>query len=230
MDIRSPGEGSMRLVLISDTHEQHRRMHIPAGDILVHAGDITFNGNPAKVFDFNAWLGELLAGGRIKHAVVIAGNHDWCAYRFPDMMKDALFNAHYLQDSSVVVDGARFYGSAWTPPFGAWAFMLPPDQIREKWALIPEGTDVLVTHGPPYGILDKTERGDLAGCRELMLRVRKVKPRLHVAGHIHEAYGMYPPVVGYDGQPETNTTFVNASSCNLTYHPINPPIVIDLDD
>jgi Icc-related predicted phosphoesterase len=101
-----------------------------------------------------------------------------------------------------------------------WAFNLQRGPaLREKWALIPEGTDVLITHGPPFGILDWTARGERVGCEDLLEAVRRVKPRLHVFGHIHEGYGEHE---------QDGTRFVNASICTEAYQPTNAPIVVDV--
>ena len=114
----------------------------------------------------------------------------------------------------------KFWGSPWQPEFGSWAFNLPRGaKLRAKWKLIPRGTDVLITHSPPRGILDATAYHSL-GCEELSKRVAIVRPRLHVFGHIHEAYGQ----VELDG-----TTFVNAAICDAAYDEIRAPVVIDLD-
>ena len=87
------------------------------------------------------------------------------------------------------------------------------------WAKIPDDVDVLITHGPPANILDRTYTGQYVGCPHLLARVQKIRPRLHVFGHIHEAYGQ---------EEHDSTIFVNASTCNLRYKPSQPPIVVDL--
>ncbi len=108
----------------------------------------------------------------------------------------------YLQDSSTVIvppapnsastsPGIKVYGAPWQPAFGNWAFnLLPGSELKEKWDLIPDSTDVLITHGPPRTILDVTEAGDYTGCALLREVITgRVKPRLHIFGHIHEGYG-----------------------------------------
>ena len=189
----------MRIVCVSDTHGYHRRTEIPPGDILVHAGDITQHGTLEDVEFFNEWLGTL------PHArkVVICGNHDWCFQERPAEARARITNATYLEDSGCAIAGLAFYGSPWTPLFFDWAFMLSEPGLAAKWALIPNGLDVLVTHGPAHGILDMTNRGEPAGSLTLFDRVREVKPRLHVFGHIHEAAGRSD----IDG-----TVFLNAST------------------
>lgn len=130
----------------------------------------------------------------------------------------------YLEDSSYfdTVSGLHFWGSPWTPEFCDWAFNLTcGEECSEKLAMIPEETDILVTHGPPYGIGDFCVSGKSAGCRELLSEVQnRIKPILHVFGHIHEAYGV---------TQLHETTFVNASTCNLAYVPCREPIIVDID-
>ncbi len=207
----------MRIVAISDTHAKHRAIpEVPDGDVLVHAGDLTSVGEIEHVFDFNAWLGELPH----PHKIVIAGNHDFPFERAPASVEPLLTNCVYLRDSAVVVEGMTFYGSPWQPAFMDWAFNLERgEELRRKWSLIPEGTDVLVTHGPPAGHGDETVRGDAAGCEDLMDAVLRVRPRLHVFGHIHEGAGV---------TEQAGIRFANASSVTERYEPTNAAIVVDL--
>jgi Icc-related predicted phosphoesterase len=130
----------------------------------------------------------------------------------------------YLQDRAIELNGVKFYGSPWQPEFCNWAFNLSRDtgELGDKWAMIPEDTDVLITHGPPMGILDKCDHGKRVGCEELFNEVtHRVKPKIHVFGHIHEEYGTHKT---------DDTLFVNASTCTVMYEPTNPPIVVDLID
>ncbi len=208
----------MRLVCISDTHGQHRSLPhpIPDGDVLIHAGDITEMGENEVLADFNAWIGSFPH----KHKVVVAGNHDFSLERDREKSESLLTACTYLRDSAAEIGGLKFYGSPWTPTFLEWAFMLDRgEKIREAWDKIPAGTEILITHGPVYGILDRVYTGPLAGCEELLKVVQKLKPQYHIFGHIHECYGTTK--IG-------DTTFVNASSCDYRYKPKNAPIVIDI--
>jgi Icc-related predicted phosphoesterase len=207
----------VRIVAISDTHGQHRKLWIPPGDILVHAGDITWNGDPAEVKDFNAYLGRLPH----RHKVVIAGNHDFCFENDPDTTRALLTNCIYLQDESVVLEGLRFYGSPWQPWFYDWAFNLPRGAaLKAKWDLIPPDTNVLITHGPPAGYGDLTSFNDHAGCSDLLDTVKRIRPRVHIFGHIHEGAGVIR---------EADTTYINASTCDALYQLANKPIVYDYE-
>src|SRR6516225_9872366 len=135
----------MKLVIIADTHGQHEEFIVPPGDVFIHAGDFTAAGHPHSVGKFNNWLGRLPH----KYKIVVAGNHelDWSTEKAA-----VLTNAIYLQDSGTEIEGIRFWGSPWQPEFNNWEFNLPRGvALAEKWALIPPGTDVLITHGPPQG-------------------------------------------------------------------------------
>jgi Icc-related predicted phosphoesterase len=174
-----------RLVLLADTHLFHEDLQVPDGDVLVHAGDLTQRGTLAELARADQWLASLPH----RHKLVVAGNHDLCFEQQPALARRAVRGATYLQDEEITVAGLRFWGSPWQPWFYSWAFNLQRGpELAQKWALIPERIDVLVTHGPPAGILDAT-RGAHAGCQDLMARVLKVRPRLHVFGHIHEDQG-----------------------------------------
>jgi Icc-related predicted phosphoesterase len=212
----------MKIVCISDTHSLHRRIpEIPDGDVLIHAGDCLGAGNLDDIEDLNHWLGTLPH----RHKIVIAGNHDAAFQETPDLARETLNNAIYLEDSGVEIEGVRFWGSPWTPPFMDWWFMLDRGQpLREKWNLIPDNTDVLITHGPPKNIGDEASLGFRcynAGCVDLLHRIDQLSLKAHVFGHIHEGYGEY--VRGA-------MRLINASTCTVRYEPINPPIVLDLDE
>jgi Icc-related predicted phosphoesterase len=228
----------VKIVAISDTHSMHRKINVPKGDVLVHAGDFSARGRYDEFEDFVRWLSELPH----KHKIFIAGNHDECMEKFRqtkpngfggqdvifDMAKTGRIESaegiHYLFDSSVTIDGKKFYGSPWQPDFCNWSFQAPRGQkMEEKWAAIPLDTDVLITHGPPYGHGDYVPRDKrVTGCLELMNKVTVVQPTVHIFGHIHEGYG-------YTRSEECKTRFVNASTCNEAYKPINKAFVLQLD-
>lgn len=222
------------LVCISDTHMHHRSIELPPGDILIHSGDFTKTGRGEDVEDFLDWF----RSQPHTHKVLVAGNHDltldeslyrssWYRWhrvpeedaRIRDMVEQGE-GFHYLRDRKVILDGVKIYGSPWQPEFGGWAFNLPrnSNEISSKWASIPLDLDVLVTHGPPKRILDDVE-GDSVGCLNLRMSVDAVRPKVHIFGHIHEGYGT---------KQTKDTYFINASSCNAQYKPVNPPIVYEL--
>ena len=133
----------------------------------------------------------------------------------------------YLLDSEFILEDPefsrpiKFYGSPWQPEFYNWAFNLPRgEKLAEKWANIPEGLDILVTHGPAHGMVDHTIQGQNVGCKDLFERVMLVQPKIHVCGHIHWAYGQ---------KTFHGVEFLNASTLNERYQYENKPIVIDYD-
>lgn len=207
----------MRLVCLSDTHMKHDQVTVPDGDVLIHAGDLATFGGVAQIEQAAGWLRSLPHETKI----VIAGNHDRVLQSYPKHAESLLEGLTYLFDSSVQVGEFLFYGSPWQPEFQSWAFNLPRgEKLREKWDLIPDETDVLITHGPPYGFGDRTYMiGEHQGCAELLEAVGRVQPRLHIFGHIHEGYGMY----NYG-----ETLMINASVANHRYQIVNEPVVIDL--
>lgn len=205
-----------RLVFVSDTHGLMDRMAIPDGDILVHAGDGTGSGRLPELVAWNAQMQRLPHA----HKVFIAGNHDFAFERTPEAARAVMTAGHYLQDSGVTLMGLRFWGSPWQPWFHDWAFNLARGEpLARQWALIPPSVDVLITHGPPLGVGDRCFDGRHVGCADLRDAVLRLQPRVHVFGHIHEAYG--EAVLG-------TTRCINASSCNEDYQPVQPPVVVDL--
>ncbi|MGP6158671.1 MAG: metallophosphatase domain-containing protein [Vulcanimicrobiaceae bacterium] len=205
----------MRLVVLSDTHAFHERIAVPDGDVVAHAGDFSMHGTPREIEPFVAWFRALPHA----HKVLVAGNHDWLFEREPAKARRLLEGIVYLEDSGTVLEGRSFYGSPWQPRFFDWAFNLDRGPaLAAKWALIPPGTEILITHGPPHGVLDEA-RGEHVGDEDLLRRVAQLAPRVHLFGHIHEGYGR----LERDG-----TTFVNASICTARYEPRNVPIVLDV--
>ena len=178
----------VKIVAIADTHGRHEEVGVPEGDILVHAGDVTNAGSLEELDAFNDFLSSLPH----PHKIVIAGNHDFCFERERIDAERILTNATYLHDSDVTIHGIRFYGSPWQPKFMEWAFNLPRGEaLAEKWKLIPEDTDILITHSPPFGFGDLTRHGEQVGCKDLRDRVSQIRPRVHIFGHIHEDAGIW---------------------------------------
>jgi len=173
---------NMKLIILSDTHGMHDHVNVPDGDVIIHCGDVSWHPTEIDVIGFNSWYKRLPH----KRKIVIAGNHD----RF--MRRDLIDpSIDYLQDSSVTIEGVHFYGSPWTPVFYDWYWMKERGEaIAERWRRIPVDTDVLITHGPPHGILDRNREGEHCGCQDLLARLDSLKPSLHCFGHIHEAAGV----------------------------------------
>lgn len=237
----------MRFVAVSDTHLSEPEL--PEGDVLLHAGDLTYNGTVPEVSKAARWLGEQTK--RYKHVVVIAGNHDWLFQKDRTLAQRIMQDSHltYLEDKAITIcpdgsqligtgfypesSGITIYGSPWQPNFNNWAFNLPRgNPLKEKWDMIPKGIDILMTHGPPYNILDGVGQDnedvypeddslsiEHVGCYDLREAVNKVKPKFHIFGHVHASYGL----INYEG-----TTFINASIMNEAYDPEHKPWVFEL--
>jgi predicted phosphodiesterase len=209
----------MRIVCLSDTHNRTDDLAVPDGDVLLHAGDLTSHGKPEEFARVARWLLQLPHA----HKVVVAGNHDFLLQDRPQEARALLAAVPgliYLEDELATVAGLRIWGTPWQPWFYDWAFNLPRngDELAAVWARVPAGVDVLLSHSPAHGILDRTRRGDAVGCERLRLELPRIRPRLHVFGHIHEAYGE----LVVDG-----THHVNASTCDLQYRAVQAPIVVD---
>jgi Icc-related predicted phosphoesterase len=191
----------LTLVVMADTHTYHADLVVPDGDVLIHAGDMCRFGTLEELTAFC----EFLAALPHRHKIIVAGNHDRAFEAQPDEARALVEKFNYLQDQSCVIEGVRFYGSPWTPQFNNWSFNLPRGApLAEKWALIPADTDVLITHGPPFGIGDNDGRiPERAGCEMLLARVQQVMPKLHLFGHIHQTPGRWQ--VG-------STLFVNVTT------------------
>lgn len=206
----------MEFTVISDTHGYHHNLNLSSGDILIHAGDISKRGREDEVKDFLHWF----ASQDFKHKIFIPGNHDFLFEEEPHKLRDLMpQNVIYLNDSSVVIDNITIWGSPVIPRFYDWAFNRSPgEEIMKHWSLIPQQTDILITHGPSYGFLDTTVYGNNVGCKDLLKKIQEVKPRFHICGHIHEAYG---------NTSNDETEFINASVLNEAYVMKNPAFKFD---
>src|ERR1035437_7778511 len=177
----------LTIVCMSDTPELHRELDVPHGDILIHAGDLTmFSKSASAILDFNEWLGDLPHRWKI----LIPGNHEFFLEGDPSRRR-LISNATVLINEGVEVAGLKIWGSPVTPLYGgAFGLSSPADRTR-LYAENPEDVDILVTHGPPYGILDQSP-GTLhhTGCPQLLEAVTRLKPGLHVFGHEHGAHGL----------------------------------------
>jgi Icc-related predicted phosphoesterase len=218
----------MKITFISDTHSKHHQItkDLPGGDLLIHAGDISTMGYRNEIDNFCRWFDSL---DGYKNKVFIAGNHDWGFQNNPKESKEIikLYNwIEYLQDDLFMVgknynDMVKIYGSPWQPEFYNWAFNLPRmgEELKHKWDMIPMNTDILVTHGPAWGYVDKiVGQTTNLGCELLTDRIKVVKPKIHVCGHIHSSYGYV-----FDG----DTHFINASVLNEQYYYDNKPLSVD---
>ena len=208
-----------KITIISDTHNKHKVLNgdLPGGDILLHAGDISSMGYEHEIEGFAKWYDSL---DNYDLKAFIAGNHDWGFQNNVEKIKGLLTGyktIDYIQDEVLgYQDGdkpeIKIWGSPWQPEFYQWAFNLQRngEELKSKWDMIPEGIDILITHGPAWGMLDDVEgrRGQHLGCELLAERIKQIKPKIHICGHIHSGYGHY-----FDG----HTHFFNASVLNEQY-------------
>jgi len=213
----------VKLICISDTHGDHERIELPAGDVLIHAGDLSAHGTDLETLEFMRWFGDQ----DFKHRICIAGNHDTFMEQDPKLAKMYAEEngVNLLCDSGLVVDDIQFWGSPITPRFFNWAFMRDPGESIEKhWRMIPDNTGVLITHGPPFGIMDEVQRDngtvEHTGCPSLLQRVDKLRPAHHIFGHIHEGHGQWVT---------PDTTYHNVSSMNEHYQMKHDAVTIDIN-
>lgn len=219
----------MKIIAISDTHDKfHLMAPIPDGDVLIHAGDLTTSGGISSLAKAAEWLRKQPH----KYKVMISGNHDWAFANANHDVAVQLFKDAgmiYLQDNETVIEGIKFYGAPWQPWYHDFAFNLPRGSvIAAKWKNIPDDTNVLITHGPPYGILDLVEDNifnmgrDLhQGCEDLINRIKQLdKLKAHIFGHLHLSGGKIEVI--------NNVIFGNAAICTERYVPSNPPLVFEV--
>jgi len=225
-------------VLCSDLHGELPKL--PSGEFLILAGDLGPNLRSYK--EESQWFNDVffpwLSGQDHKYKIIIAGNHDFV---FERQLDSLVFSPEifYLSDNAAEIGGLKFHGSPRTPQFGEWAFMAQDSTLRHYWDIIPADTQILITHGPPYGIRDAAPRRSFSfdpvlatrvvtetrmesvGSKTLRERLSLLKDlKLHVFGHIHEGYGK-----SSDG----NVWYVNSAYWDGNMRNNNPPIVIDID-
>lgn len=203
----------MKIAAFSDTHSLHqiwsRKHPLPEADTIIFGGDLSNRGYVQEIQFFFDWFNDL----NYENKIFIAGNHDFGFDNEDrslviDMIPEGI---HYLENNDVIIDGVKFWGSPITPRFFNWAFMRDRGiQIKNVWDDIPNDTDILITHGPPRGILDLTQEGINAGCQDLLDAINRVNPKYNIFGHIHESHG----VTHING-----TTFMNVSAVNRSYEP-----------
>ena len=213
----------MRTVIISDSHGGHGGIKIPKCDLLVHCGDCSSHGGLVDTIDFLKWFEKQPAPEK----AFCAGNHDWLFEKEPGLARKLVAehapSARYLEDHGERIAGIHVWGSPYQPAFNNWAFNAERGEVIKKhWDKIPHGVDLLITHGPAHGILDQSKNhpdADHLGCEELAKCIKRIKPRVHAAGHIHGGYGLH----AHDG-----ILSVNASVMNENYDIVNSPVIINL--
>lgn len=205
---------------ISDTHNKHDQIMLAGGDVLIHAGDCTSRGSLEEARKFLDWFKDQ----KYRYKIMIAGNHDWVFEEDPEGMLEECTSRGIvlLNDSGTEIEGIKVWGSPIQPWFFSWAFNRQRGpEINAHWALIPADTEILITHGPAYGILDFVARGENVGCQGLLGQIVGSSVKLHVCGHIHEQRGY---------NYKHGVTWINASSLSLQYKPVpNPSIRVVRD-
>jgi Icc-related predicted phosphoesterase len=213
----------MRVVAVSDIHCKWSKVTIPDCDLLISCGDYSFTGEPWVVKDFHKWLNKQPA----KYKLSVQGNHEkWVEHNFQEAKKiaeEACPGVFFMEEGLVEIEGLKIWCSAITLFFRDWAYnRYPGEEIQEHWDKIPQGIDILVTHGPAYGILDGVPEGENMrhlGCPQLLKKIEELKPKFHICGHIHEGRGMFKT---------EHTTFINASICDGDYKPVNLPMEFEI--
>lgn len=213
----------MKIVAISDTHNKHKQIQMPEGDLLIVAGDVTSRGKFEEIGSFLKWYREQ----DFKYKVFVPGNHDFCfdpKTRY-GQTRNALIeqitslpNSYYLEDSWIMINDLKIYGTPYQPYFCDWAFnIFEEDKLLKKWQLIPSNIDILITHCPAYNTLDKLEDGELVGCKLLRKELNRIQPKYHIFGHIHCSYGKLDSL---------RTKYYNVAICNEEYKVFNKPTEI----
>lgn len=206
----------MRFIAISDTHGQHRNLKLPKGDAIIHAGDFCHYGSQNDLQDFLDWFQHL----DFQHKIFIGGNHDFYAAEYPKRFQELLLpNVIYLNDNGAEINGIKVWGSPVQPDLEGWAFGKKRGlEMKAHWDLIPNDIDILITHTPPFEILDKSRLGKHIGCEELNEKLKYSHPKVHIFGHVHASYGQ---------ENREGILFINASNINSNKGLVNAPIVFE---
>ncbi len=211
---------------ISDLHGFYPELS--GGDLLIIAGDLTARDKPGEYDDFLWWLNEQ----QYSKKILISGNHDNTFQTAEESFFYLIdkMGINYLYDSGTEFEGLHIWGTPWTKTFEGMnpkckAFTCDTEEeLDEKWALIPDDTDILISHGPFWGLLDENDEGIACGSRALRDAVDRVQPRLFICGHIHEQ-GSNQLIYKHSGP---NTWCINCSHVNERYQPVNKPVRITI--
>lgn len=216
----------MRIVAISDVHTKWKELKIPECDVLISAGDYSYRGESEIVEAFHAWLYKQPANNIIS----VQGNHElWVERNFEkakEIAERVCPGVHFIEEGPIEINGVKFWCSAFTPWFYDWAYNVQRgSEIDEHWKKIPEDTNILITHGPPFDVLDVVyfpdgTPKDNVGCWNLKARIKQIKPDIHIFGHIHNSHGQ---------KHEDGISYFNVCICDEMYIPSNPITVIDYE-
>lgn len=227
----------IKIITLSDTHGL--LLDLPECDLILHAGDFLPVENHSIKYqndwlhnEFRPWLNDLKCDCYIQ----VPGNHDLLFEKRPELIPNN-FPCKFLIDQGFEFNGLKIWGSPWQLVFGNWAFNLTEEKLSEKWKLIPDNIDILLLHGPSYGYGDKvvheTDKYGLplqngpfvrhCGSKSLIKRIKEIKPKITIFGHIHEGNGVY-----YLESDEKNIIMANVSVMDGNYNLVNKPMMFDL--
>ena len=209
----------MKICIISDSHNKYKKLvDMPDADMIIHCGDATSMGYEHEIVNFFKWFSNLK---QYKYKIFIAGNHDCLFETFSGIAKSLVpDNVIYLEDSGVEIEGIKFYGTPVQSEFNNWAFNRTEEKLAKYWEAIPDDTDVVITHSPPFGVLDYSPMCGHAGSPSLYNEISmRIKPKIHCFGHIHHSHGK--KTLG-------DITYVNASILNDKYQHVFDPIVVEI--
>lgn len=212
-------EGLLKLVCISDTHTKHEQIQIPnEGDVLIHAGDYSYRGTLPETQKFLDWF----AAQPQPNKILVPGNHDFLFEENPTLALEMCNerNITLLDNKYAEHDGVKFYGCPMTPTFGDWAMMMTHWESKDYWERVTDRMNVLITHGPPYKVLDRVPGGGFAGCRYHREAIERLKPDVCIFGHIH---------LGGGGEYVNDSIrYYNVACLDERYVVVNPPRIIEL--
>ena len=215
-------KNKLTICIISDTHTKHKHLrNLPKADVIVHCGDISSQGYEHEIKQFLSWYSKL---DQYEYKLHIAGNHDFLYEKNSSLAKSFIpENVIYLEDSGIEIEGYNFYGTPVQLPFNNWAFNREEHKLEEHWKAIPNNTDFLITHSPPYLIGDyvpynKTHIGSPSLYKEI---VNRIKPIGSFSGHNHSGRGV---------NVLDKTTFINATNLNEDYYVVYDPFLVEVED
>ena len=211
----------MKICCLSDTHQHHKKIKMPESDMIIHAGDFTYHGELAEVKKFLQWYGEQKA----KYKLLVCGNHEVEISKQPFQLLQQMCEdqgIRILNNNHTIVEGLTIFGSPNSSKFGyGWAYNSTENELENIYSSILPDTDVIITHGPAYGRLDRVLMGNCVGSMALTKRISELSNlKLHVTGHIHESRGTLI---------RNGVLTVNAAICGIPYTDvIINPIVVEL--
>jgi len=208
---------SITVTVISDTHLRHRELNLLGGDLLIHCGDMFNLGtvDQSVLAELDAWFGVQ----EYDQVLCVGGNHDHALEAALQYNPQPFRNAHHLQDATYGYKGLNLYGTPWVPNLPSHAFSLDDAGLARAWSKIPDATDILITHTPPFGTLDKSSLGHSHGCPDLSKELQRIMPKVHCFGHVHAGAGSIRI---------RDTKFINASSIESGTGRVLPPISFEI--